>query len=43
MPRYSISNVPTKVKKYPPDPGEIGGDWGIYGVLYGRVREMRGT
>ena len=30
MPRYSISNVPTNVKKYPPDPADIGVDWGIY-------------
>ena len=29
MPRYSISNVPTNVKKYPPDPADIGVDWGI--------------
>ena len=30
MPRYSISNVPTEVVKYSPDPANFGRDWGIY-------------
>ena len=30
MPRYSISNAPTEMKKYPPDPADFGVDWGIY-------------